>query len=942
MADYTIDENGNRVYPIDENGNRGMVVFMSNEDNFLPDIEYGNGDPNSPSTRGRSVSGSGNGKKPDGTSTDSISVGSSGSATRQMIELWGNSGLPGTGATFNTSNVGKIQQDPTKTGLDFSFASSDPSRSGPPFENVLENFSSYNALWTMACLEPSQFNNPLTYRNNPSALKSIVFSSAGRFNEGRVPTVNGTPEFFVDNVEIRALMTPVSSGNTNAINFTFEIFEPYSMGLFLQSLQVAAINSGYPNYLGRVPFLFQLDFIGNTDDGTAGNTVSAFTKYFTLQITGVTQQVDASGSKYTVTAIPLHHMGFADSINQTKSVVKLAGGSVVEVLASGESSLVSFLNKVEQDNVKSGKQQYPDIYEIVFPADASDNLGVSTGASSLNFGATLNPVEIVQTIIKSTASQVGINVGGNPISQASMNFTAEVGGNFVHPKESDVIDSATGVTDREKMRIDPTSREFHFAEQERITQIIQKVILVSDYAAAAVDPENLVDGSALWFRVDVQMQLLEYDSQRNTRAKKIIYRVLPYIVDGYILTNPSAAAPGIPARDNIVAKRYDYIYSGRNNSILNLTLQYDTMYFTGASPRSPDLSGTKNPDTQSPVDSPQKSVIVNQSGSSTVTSASGSKTVGTDANTVKRSPTGQKNILEQVADVFQTRFQESSADMVNVEMEILGDPYFLSDSGVNSNYFSPKGINSQITADNSLNYEGSDIWVFIAFRTPVEPNLSTSQQGGLYDFQNGGGVSPYSGYYRVIEVGNKFSNGTFTQTLKMIRPPGQPNDLVGQESIDKENLSLFGKIFTLPPKSSPAADQSTEQEPDGLDRLSNLVDGATGAVQSITNIAGQVASGNLIGAFGSVTGIAGSFGRTSPNQENQRPTSQIASAAPQTTGSRANSVTVVDIAGEQRQARAQAFSQALASGATERQADAAGNAAGNLAGADAFRRLNQG
>jgi hypothetical protein len=879
VADYEIDpETGRKFYPVvsqTTNPNTGTVYTTTQWYDEAP-----------PLPTGRSADGGG--KKPDGTQIDPIpnapAGAGQGSARRQMIELWGNSGLPGTGATFNTNNVGNVQQDPTKTGLDFSFASSSPSKSGPPFENVLENFSSYNALWTMACLEPSQFNNPLTYRNNPSALKSIVFSSAGRFDEGRVPTVNGTPEFFVDNVEIRALMTPVIAGNTNAINFTFEIFEPYSMGLFLQSLQVAAINSGYPNYLGRVPFLFQLDFIGNTDDGTAGNTVTAFTKYFTLQITGVTQQVDASGSRYTVTAIPLHHMGFADSINQTKSVVKLAGGSVVEVLASGESSLVSFLNKVEQDNVKSGKQQYPDIYEIVFPADASDNLGVSTTSSSL-FGATLNPKEIAQTIIKSTASQVGVNVGGNPISQSSMNFSAEVGGNFVHPKESDVIDSATGVTDREKMRIDPNSREFHFAEQERITQIIQKVILVSDYAAAAIDPENLVGGAAKWFRVDVQMQLLEYDSQRNTRAKKIIYRVLPYLVDGYILTNPSAAAPGIQEREKIVAKRYDYIYSGRNNSILNLTLQYDTMYFTGATPRSPDLSGTKNPDTQSPVDSPQQSVNVNQGGSSTIASASGSKTVGPDPNTVKRSPMGQKTILEQIADVFQTRFQESSADMVNIEMEILGDPYFLSDSGVNSNYFSPKGINSQITADNSLNYEGSDIWVYIAFRTPVEPNLSTSQQGGLYDFQNGGGISPYSGYYKVIEVGNKFSNGTFTQTLKMLRPPGQPNDLIGQESIVKENLSLFGKIFTLPPKSSPAADQSTEQEPDGLDRLSNLVDGVTGAVQSVTNIAGQVASGNIIGAFSSVSGLAGRFVSASPNQENQRPTSQTASAASQTTSS---------------------------------------------------------
>jgi hypothetical protein len=915
VAEYKIDENGNRVLATDDELRdlfRNEVLRVAGID---PDFV----------------------KKPDGTDIDNITGTPAnpdqGSARRT-------SQADQTGATIDPSKLGKEEQDPTKTGIDFPsyLSSTSSSQGGPPFDNILENFSSYNALWTMACLEPNQFNNPSTYRDNPAALTSVVFSSAGRFEAGRVPTVNGTPEYFVDNIEMTALIKPVSPGNTNAINFSFEIYEPYSMGLFLQSLQVAAINAGYPNYLGSVPYLFKLDFIGNTDDGATGNTVTAFTKYFTLQLTGVTQAVDASGSRYTLTAVPYHHMGLSDVANTVKSEVKLTGGSISEVLATGENSLISYLNKIEDQLVKEGARDYPDIYEIVFPANESDNLGVAAPSSSLNFGATLNPKEIAQTIIKSTASQVGSNVGGNAISESSMNFSAEVGGNYVKPKESDVVDDDTGVTDREKMRIDPNSRVFQFSEGERITQIIQKVILVSDYAAKAIDPENLVEGGMVrWFRVDVQVQLLDYDNARNARARKIIYRVLPYLVDGYILNNPSAPLAGIPERERLVAKRYDYIYSGRNNNILELNLEFNTMFYTGVTPRGLGTTGGRNPDTDNAVDTPEQSAELNTGGSSTITSASGSKEVKPDPSTVKRSPIGQKTLLEEVADVFQSRFQQSSADMVNIEMKILGDPYFLSDSGINSNYFSPKGINSQITGDNALNYEGSDIWVYIAFRTPVEPNLSVSGEGGLFDFQNGGGVSPYSGFYQVIQVSNEFSNGTFTQTLKLLRPPGQPNDLVGREAIVKENNSLFGKIFTLPPRNSPTADPSTQAEPSGLDRLSNLVSGVEGAVGTVSGIIGNVSRGNITGAISSVESILNGVSRISTNQ---RPSSQEASAASQTTSSAASNVTVVDIRSQQRSAADAAFAAELARTGNERLAEAARARAGNLAGVQGFENLN--
>ena len=209
-------------------------------------------------------------------------------------------GIEEPSVTMNILDYLSYESDPTKMPLaNFSFLKK-PQGGGPPYENILEQFASYVPLWTMACLTPQQFNDPRTYRGNPTALKNIVFASAGRFDAQRVATSNGTPEYFVDNFTMDSqLGGTAKTGNTNVNAFTFEVFEPYSMGLFLQSLQVAAVNSGYPTYLNDCPYLLKLEFLGFKDDGSVFAGTEMLAKYFTIKITEVAFSVNEGGSKYT-------------------------------------------------------------------------------------------------------------------------------------------------------------------------------------------------------------------------------------------------------------------------------------------------------------------------------------------------------------------------------------------------------------------------------------------------------------------------------------------------------------------------------------------------------------------------------------------------------------------------------------------------------------------
>ena len=697
--------------------------------------------------------------------------------------------------------------DPTKTPpLNVAFLKKPGG--GPPYENVLEQFASYVPLWTMACLEPNQFNDPSLYRGNPSALNNIIFASAGRYDAQRVATAYGTPEYFVDNFMMDSqLGGTAKTGNTNVTNFSFDVYEPYSLGLFLQSLQAAALNSGYPSYLNDCPYLLQLDFLGYKDNGAVLNASKDLTKYFTIKITNVQFTVDQGGSKYKVEAAPFHHTGFSDVIQTLPVDVQITGEQVNEVLVSGEQSLCVALN-TQQLKLVGKTQDIPDLYEIVFPIDHSDLIGLIPGANNETLKAMADPKKPVkQRIPPSQRNQLATNFGDGAIGAASMGFSATSGGNYLFNLEGDVIDQKTGRIKRDFMTIDPKQRAFVFPQHSRIIQIIERIVLSSEYVINATKPENIKDGFVDWFRIDVQIQLLDFDQKRNVRAKKFVYRVIPYKASVSKIKNPSATTPGEAKLQEIIAKRYDYLYTGQNNDIIRFDLKFDGMFYAGALPSPPEKNqNIVNNGTQTSGESAKTTAKI-QGGSNpnSSTSPSGSPPVKPDYTINTQSASGDKTVEQIVADVFNKSFQVSQ-EMVGVELEILGDPYFLSDSGICSNHFSAPGPNDQINEDGSMNWEGSMIFVYITWRNPLEPNLGTTGKGGLFNFPDGGKVTPFSGIYLVSHVDHKFSNGTFTQVLKLQRQVNQSIDYVGQENINAKNTLLYDTSEKEKPKTTPIDD----------------------------------------------------------------------------------------------------------------------------------------
>ena len=667
------------------------------------------------------------------------------------------------------------------------------------FPNPLEEFASMTPVWTLACLSPDQYNNPPSYRLD-GALKNIVMSSAGRFDSARAGTFYGTPEYYINNFTMRAVIAAnEKTGNSNAFKFEWDIYEPYSMGLLLQSLQVAARSAGYVNYLDNCPYVLRLDFKGFDETGVPLSTIKP--KFFVMKLVSVKFQVTEAGSTYKMEGVPYNHQGFSDDVNITYKDIKLVAddkseGTVQELLQTGTRSLKTILNENEKLLVKEKLVGIADEYDIVFAETASDP-GTSSAPSDKDKRATVNPSAPVQGRSVRSNSSAGEppTVSSNDIAKSTFGFSQGKGGQFIFKKHGDQVDEKTGIVLRDNMTIDPKNRSFLFSQGQTVVSMINQIILSSEYAKKAVIPQS--DGFIRWWKVDVQIKLLDFDPVTGDFAKKFIFRVVPFLVHHTVFSNPNSAPIGYEKIQKKLVKKYSYIYTGENVDVLRFDININNLFYSGTNP-SPETKSDQatNPDDSGPVQTRNASVKAGEG------SAPNAKLANLGRKRTKRDPklleeyikggAGVKDTQQKVAESFHSAFVNgTSADLIKVDLEILGDPYWIVDSGF-ANYFAESaGPTEQINNDNSMNYESGDVFVYLNFRTPSDIN----EANGLYDFPSLGKESPFSGIYRVISCESQFSEGLFKQKLGCIRMPGQ--------AIEFKDVAPEGKSQPIDAANSP-------------------------------------------------------------------------------------------------------------------------------------------
>jgi len=349
-------------------------------------------------------------------------------------------------------------------------------------KNPLHQYKSYNYRWSFGVIAAGELQNPSTYKDTGGNL--VIIQSGGLPNKPVKTDIENklgiNLEFFIDDINIESLISPnPTTGVSSAISIDFTVTEPYSIGLFFQSLVVGAEMGGYTknSYL-EAPFFLTCDFVGWTPDSDTPVIVEKRT--LVIKLIDCKFKVDSGGTVYNISAIPYNHIAFTDEVQNIRTNVEMYGLTV----ASKLNNLCETLNRQELEKVVLNQKKVEDEYVIRFP---DPNEGTTSGYGKSN--------DIVSSFISMGAVTSAVSGGTNYIGSSTIiKDFSELGKNLFGLEAVSMDDQTVQF---ENFAVDKSSRVFYFNEGSKIEQIINDVILTSTWGQGLLerqpDAKGMVD-----------------------------------------------------------------------------------------------------------------------------------------------------------------------------------------------------------------------------------------------------------------------------------------------------------------------------------------------------------------------------------------------------------------------------------------------------------------
>jgi len=678
-----------------------------------------------------------------------------------------------------------------------------------PMTNVLLEYPSYTYGLSLALLSAAEYNNLVA--GGQYIPNRVLIASAGRYNNTPGPnqfirSPYFSEDFYFEDFSMTTVIgTNATTRNTNAIELKFTIIEPYGMTLINRLLDQAndpAVNAS--NYLDMV-YLIQIDFFATDETGTIQGIIPGLTKIIPIKLTQMGITASVSGATYQISAVPYNHAAFDQSAVSTPANFEIASGSVSEFFQSGNGSNKSFadaLNGWNTNLANNNKIGVPDTYNF--------DLHPSIAQSSFTTGGALSPRDTSMVNPNNTTSIRQSNLG-----QPSKDFNT-------------------------------TSRTMSINAGTSIDKVIDYVVRNSDYIQNqmaipdGVDPQTYLQQKAQnanqplnWYKIVPTVTVGQFDPIRNINAKNYTYSVQPYT----IYNVKSDVAPQGKATNFV--KDYNYIYTGKNDDVITFDLNFNTLYYTAQTAyRSAVSKLYKSPDTAT-QGNPIQNAGAYQGTGQAPNSVMPMQVKPQVYNAKARATGGSispKSVA--VADLEDSLMTLSAADMLNVQLTIVGDPQFIKQDDC---FYSPllaasntdgrqgtiTASDPRLTPNGSIRTDYTEIYVRLTFRTPVDMDENT----GLLKFNSNYQTSIFSGLYKVLQVTSEFKNGQFTQQLNLIRLPfqnkydymTQPQSSTGQRNSDPTAQTTATLSKNLPAQNIGSIPSMPTVEDSGQRQAQNLL-----------------------------------------------------------------------------------------------------------------------
>jgi hypothetical protein len=699
-----------------------------------------------------------------------------------------------------------------------------------PLNNILHEFPSYTYGLSLHLLTAQEYNGLVTGSITNYVPARVLVASAGRYTSqtgGVIPGSQGgvfnrspyfADDFYFDDFTVTTVIgTNANSRNTNAIEFSFTLLEPYGMTLINRLLdQANDPEMACDNYLDMV-YLLQIDFFASNDAGEILGVIPGNTKRFPVKITQMNIKAGVRGSEYQIQAVPYNHSAFDQTTISTPANFEVTAGSISDMFQSGAGSSNSFANALngwQNDLVKNNKIGVPDTYAFNFDS--------AIASSPFTSSQNLSPRDTSMVDPANTNSIRQSNLGGASTDYNSQARTFSINAGTSIDK---VIDYAM-----------------------RNSDYIQNQIAVPDGSDPQLylqQKDKLATQALNWYKITPTVTLGAFDPLRKIYARNITYNVSSYP----IYNVKSDVAP--QGKASVFVKEYNYIYTGQNVDVIDFDINFNTLYYTAQTAyRSAMSSIYKSPTPTTPSNNNQNSDTyqgVVQQANNVMPMVMKPQVYNAKARATGGAVSA-KDVA--VADLEDSLMTLSAADMLNVQLKILGDPQFIKQDDC---FFNPmvagavSAADPRLTSNGSIRTDYAEIYVNLTFRTPTDINEGT----GLMEFGTNFKTSVFSGLYRVLTVQSEFKGGQFTQTLNLVRLPNQVNyDYVskpytssGQRSSDitpasSVSLNNNNNVMNIgvPKTSLPSLTDITPALSRAQNELQNLTPGLTTLQQQLRNV----------------------------------------------------------------------------------------------------------
>tara|TARA_B100000700_G_scaffold232719_1_gene257732 strand:+ start:6605 stop:8812 length:2208 start_codon:yes stop_codon:yes gene_type:complete len=717
-------------------------------------------------------------------------------------------------------------------------------------KNILHKFASYNCLFTISSCNDKELQNR-SYFKNP--LKNIVARSGGisdaevsanqlvaeaeaaRANQD-IPALARQKvyddkmvyikdrqisekvlekgrDIFIENVNILSTASPSFERNLGTFTkIDMALVEPYGISL-IEKLRGATAKEGYIDYLDA-PMLLTLQIKGQDENGNFTTTKEeTITRKIPILIARVEFDVTESGTEYRLEALPYCEMGYDDRFKFPRRDVQAFiphGGTYQDWADSVEFAINSSGNADETARsqmdveIAESTRKLPDVYKFHLHPELRGKLTYDK-MSKEQIRAEGTPLsdnkEFAELI--DGASKVPPYKGG-----AQKGITHKFSDSFPQ-----AIENIVQLSDFYREVLENWTEKFAtaqgisttiapntpFARDKTTKELIGdlKKLKPTDDVKSYARQNQFVD----WFRIVVTVSqetgTANFDPITRMHPKTINYTVVPYKVHINKFLQPGLHLAKPKDVEKNVRKNYNYIFTGENLDVLGFNINYKAAFFVR------NVRPTYKTDQE-------KGGLDNKKDSNSWFSelVGGNKSDQYNLKTLSEetklpfnlrgapSNIKSKNAVDESVPPRMSAFMDyltnPDADMLQLDMEILGDPAYISEDSFDpslQNAFKPVDSDFDL-GKQQFKYNSYMPIIGLNFRFPGDPQ----EQKGVYFDRPAQNTDTsgmmFNGLYQLVKVDSKFEGGKFTQDLRLVR-------LLNQDSTEKTDASQAKDVHKI-------------------------------------------------------------------------------------------------------------------------------------------------